>query len=138
MLTECEFDIDDQEIFEGSIPTAKNIPIKQSKLLFDKGQVKDEDLQYFGWTDSHRSVKCQTAKKECIHLVLRKCTRETSRCLSYAKRLRSNSQFSYLKQLNKLDSSTILEKLASGDFEQRCFVLKDTDAVKANKHSHKR
>ena len=136
MLTEFEFDIDDQEIFEGSIPTVKNIPHKQSKLLFDKGKVKDEDIQYFRWTDSHRSVECQTAKKEIKHPILTKSTRETNRCLSYAKRLRANSHFSNLKQLNKLDSSTILEKLASGDLERRYFGSKDTNAVKTNKHSY--
>ena len=136
MLTEFEFDIDDQEIFEGSIPTVKNIPHKQSKLLFDKGKVKDEDIQYFRWTDSRRTVECQTAKKEGMHLVLRKSTRETGRCLSCVKRLRANSHFSYRNQLNKLDSSTILEKLASGFLEQRYFVYKNTDAVKTNKRSH--
>ena len=136
MLTEFEFDIDVQESFEGSIPTIKNIPFKQSKLLFDKGKVKDEDLQYFRWTGSRLSVECQTTKKEGIHLVLRKSTRETSRYLSYVKRLRANSHFSYRKQLNKLDSSTILEKLASGDLEQRYFVFKNTDSVKINQHSH--
>ena len=136
MLTEFEFDTIDQEIYEGSIQTVKNIALKQSKLLFEKGKVKDEDLQYFRWTDSRHSVECKTAKKENKHLILRKSTRETSRWLSYAKKLRSSSHFSYRKQLNKLDSSTILEKLASGDFEQRYFVFKETDGLKINKHTY--
>ena len=130
MTSNFEFDIDDQEILEGSIPTVKNIPLKNSKLLSDKGRVKKEDLQYFKLNETHRSLEPHETKNGALCLILTKSIEETNKCTYNIKRIRANSHFGCRKQINKFDSSDILKKLTIRDKEKHYYVTKEIVIIK--------
>ena len=130
MTSNFEFDIDDQEILEGSIPPVKNIPLKNSKLLSDKGRVKKEDLQYFKLNETHRSLEPHETKKGALCLILTKSIEETNKCTKSIKRIRANSHFGCRKQINKFDSSDILKKLTIRDKEKHYYVTKEIFIIK--------
>ena len=123
MNSEFELEFSDQELLEGSRETVKFIAFNQSKLLWDKGKVRKEDLQYFKWEGTNRSWEIPIPRKVAQFFIITKSTNEDNKYHHNVKRLRANSQSWFRKQLNKFDSSVILKKLAS--------VSKEIDLTKS-------
>lgn len=138
MIASFEFDISEQETFEGLRPTVKWSFMHQNKLLSDKGKVKDQDLQYFKWTDDFPSAENKLKILSNPDILMTKRTCDATKFIYQNKRFRANSHSLCRKQLNKLDSSEILEKLISSVNELQKFKVFPVDSTKTNKNALKR